>query len=510
MTMRSGNLLMRDIQYWIEIIFRRRVTIQRVLLGVVGLVALGSLIWPPMYESRSKVLVQPNAASMLVSPGVTQDSDTPRNFANPVTEEELNSEVEILTNPYLIEDALESETPPAEGGPVHDALRAVDALTGIPAMLYGVLHKMPNISGHDAEILKLQSRVSVALINRSNVVEVTFRSHDAAWCQKFLCRLMDAYLALHARVSHDPQAESFFEAQAGLLRAKLNHSEDALRGAQLQTGIMSLPDQKQQSVLEYYTLDTEYRKTLSQLSAVEQQIGTLGDQLKTTPHYTLKESRVVQNLALSQLKPQVLQMEAERAELLSRYQPTSQRIRDIDAKLDAARKILSRENHTEVQESTNDINPTWADLDAQLAQSHTQVAALAASRDTLTEELGRNRQRMNSLTSDGVTIERLQREVDTDKEAYLSYIRKGEEARAAEALNQRRILNVSIVQAPTDPLLPIFPNVALNFAAALMLGLMLGIAAAFFEEWRDQRIYSAQAIREYAGVTTLAVLRDEM
>ena len=501
---------MRDIQYWIEVIFRRRITIQRVTLTVVGFVAAASLIWPPMYESRSKVLVQPNAASMLMSPGVTQDSDTPRNFANPVTEEELNSEVEVLTNPYLIEDALESEDPPAEGGPVHSTLQAVAAFTGIPAMLYGLLHKMPAVSDHDAEILKLESRVHVSLINRSNVVEVSFRSHDAAWCQKFLRRLMDAYLALHARLSHDPQAESFFEAQANLLRDKLRHSEEELRGAQLQTGIMSLGDQKQQSVLEYYTLDTEYRKTLSQLSGATQQISTLEDQMKSTPHYALKESRVVQNMALSQLKPQVLQMEAERGELLSRYQPSSQRIRDIDAKLDAARRILNRENHTEVQESTNDVNPTWATLDGELAQSRTQVAALGASRDALTAELARNRQRMNALTSDGVTIERLQRQVDTDKEAYLSYIRKGEEARAAEALNQRRILNVSIAQAPTDPLRPIFPNVALNFAAALAFGLMLGIVAAFFEEWRDQRIYSAQAISEYAGVTTLAVLPDEM
>ena len=501
---------MRDIQYWIEVIFRRRALIQRVMLFVVAIVAAGTLIWPPLYESRSKVLVLPNSASILSSPGVTQDVDTPRNIANPVTEEELNSEVEILTNPYLIEDALEGEDGPSENGPAQQASRAVGLLTGIPGLMYSALHRMPHLSDHDAEILKLQSHVRVSLINRSDVIEVVFRAHDSAWSQKFLRRLMDAYLALHARVSHDPQAESFFEAQANLLRDKLHHSEEALRAVQIQTGIMSLGDQKSQSVLEYYTLDTEYRKLLSQLSAATQQISSLDAQLKDTPHYTLKESRVVQNLALSQLKPQVLQMEGERAELLSRYQPTSQRIRDIDAKLDAARRILARENHTEVQESTNDINPTWAALDAELAQSRTQVAALGASRDTLTSELDRNRQRMNSLTTDGVTIERLQRQVDADKDAYLSYIRKGEEARAAEALNQHRILNVSIVQAPTDPLLPIFPNVALNFIAAIALGFVLGLGAAFFEEWRDQRIYSAQAVSEYTGLTTLAVLPDEM
>jgi uncharacterized protein involved in exopolysaccharide biosynthesis len=78
---------MRDIRYWIEVIFRRRLTVQRVALIVVGLVALGSLVWPPLYESRSKILIQSSAAGLLVSPGVEQDTGNPRPVANPVSEE---------------------------------------------------------------------------------------------------------------------------------------------------------------------------------------------------------------------------------------------------------------------------------------------------------------------------------------------------------------------------------------------------------------------------------------
>src|SRR5208283_5453214 len=104
----------------------------------------------------------------------------------------------------------------------------------------------------------------------------------------------------------------------------------------------------------------DYRKTTAQLGAALGLAANLEAQLARTPQRQAKESKVVQNLALQQLKPQVLQLETERAELLSRYQPTSARITEIDAKLAAARKILDRENHREVQETTTDVNPTWA------------------------------------------------------------------------------------------------------------------------------------------------------
>ena len=67
-----------------------------------------------------------------------------------------------------------------------------------------------------------------------------------------------------------------------------------------------------------------------------------------------------------------------------------------------------------------------------------------------------------------------QRSVQTAKDAYLSYTRKSEEARAAEALNRSRILNVSVAQPATAPLRPVFPKVPLDTFAGLILGLIFG------------------------------------
>ena len=108
-----------------------------------------------------------------------------------------------------------------------------------------------------------------------------------------------------------------------------------------------------------------------------------------------------------------------------------------------------------------------------------------------------------------MVLAQLERQVGADREAYMSYVRKSEEARTAEALNINKILNVSIAEPPTMPLEPVFPVVWLNLLAGLAAAAILGFLAAYWEEWQDDRIFSTSAIAEVSGLSTVAVLPDE-
>jgi succinoglycan biosynthesis transport protein ExoP len=159
--------------------------------------------------------------------------------------------------------------------------------------------------------------------------------------------------------------------------------------------------------------------------------------------------------------------------------------------------------------SRSDINPLWVTVNTNLNQSKAQVAALKASQESIAAQVATTRQQLTDMAGNIVALDRLQREVQNAKDAYLSYSRKSEEARAAEALNRSRILNVSVAQPATAPLRPVFPNVPINTAAGLLLGLALGVAAAYREEENDPKIYSSATIAELAGLDVVAVLNDE-
>ncbi len=489
-----------QLQYWIEIAFRRRRTLTLVWVTVFAVLAAASLLWPPRYRSSAKVLVHADRAELLVSPGMRQgSSNDPAVVTAPVTEQDLNSETELLTSRYLIERTLAANAPAGNTGWTSAAAGALRYVFALPQDGYDLLHGVPAPERREILAQELARKLSVSVIKRSNVIEVSFRSADPRSARDFLGLLLDQYQELHALISHDPKAERFFRAQAGLLAQRLRSAEEQLQSTQLRTDITDLSTQKIALVNEVYALDADYQKAAASLSGTQQQIAALEKQLSATPRQMAKESRVVQNLALQSLKPQVLRLETERAELLSRYRPESARIREIDAKLTAARAILSRENRTEVQETTTDLNPTWLALDAGLAQARSQAALLSATEAALHGQLEQGRGRLRDLAADGLLVERSQREVDADKEAYLSYLRKGEEARAAEALNQSKILNVSVVQPPTRPLQPDFPSMPINLAAAIVLGLVFGLCAAYAEERWDPRLYSAMEISRLGG-----------
>jgi uncharacterized protein involved in exopolysaccharide biosynthesis len=104
----------QTIHDWQYLIHRRRLTIIQVATVAFGVVVLGTLLWPPTYESSSLILVQDNRAQLLVSPAVQDNSSNrPTVVANPVTEQDLNSERELLTSLYLINQAVEGLPPPA-------------------------------------------------------------------------------------------------------------------------------------------------------------------------------------------------------------------------------------------------------------------------------------------------------------------------------------------------------------------------------------------------------------
>lgn len=336
-----------------------------------------------------------------------------------------------------------------------------------------------------------------------------FRSHDAHWAHDFLTRLVNGYLDYHVRLSHDPQAAHFFDQQAKLLSARLNDSEEKLRQFQVQTGITSLPEQKQALVNAISDLQMRDNRSVADLASAQRQHTTLALQLEHTPPRIGKEERSVQNNALQQIKPEVMKLEAERAELLTRYQPDSKRIAEIDARLAAGHRILDHENHLEVQEVATDLNPVWVTVKSNLDQAEANVAALEADHETFKAQLAASHQQLTDMVNNGLEIERLERQVATDKEAYLAYVRKGEEARTAQELNSSKILNVSIAQAPTEPLEPTLPKVSLNLIAGLIWSLIAGIVAAWWEEERDERVYSAATIEKVSGLSTVAILRNE-
>lgn len=505
-------LLPHSYREWIELAYRRRRTALAAGLTVFGIVVVGTLLWPPVYLSNCQVLIQDNRAQLLVSPDLqTNSQPNPSGVTNPVSEQDLNSERELITSLYLVRLALQDlPIPPAYAHRSSLAMAAAKGVLLLPLRGYHILHDIPNLSPREAWAMDVERNLDASVVKRSNIIDVEFRSHDRQWTKDFLDRLMGRYLEFHASLSHDPQAEKFYEQQTKLLKDRLEQSEAAVRDYQLKTGIGNLDEQKRVLISRISDLQSTAAKTDAQISGNQQEVAAIQSQMSRTPERIQKETRQEQNLALQQLKPEVMQLRAQRAELLTRYQPTSERIKEIDAKLASEEKILESENHLEVNEQLTDLNPIWVTMQTNLKTTAASAASAKAVRDEIGKQIDAANQQLAALVTNGVELQRLQRQATSDSDAYQAYVRKTEEARASEELNSNKILNVSVAQPPIDPIVPTFPSVPFNLAVGLMLAVLFGAAAAYWAEESDAKIYSSAVVNDLTGLPIVAILNDRV
>ena len=185
----------QTVEFWVEMLFRRQAVALKVGLLAFAIVALGSILFPPSYQSAAKILVASQRAQLLVSPGLQQDSpNQPAAMTSPVSEQDLNSEVELLSSPYLVRQALSGVPEHKRSGVAAVVDTLMHALWALPEAGYAALHQMPEMTPREQWAAAIEQNLSTSVIKRSNVIEVDFRSHDPQWSSDFLQRLLEAGL----------------------------------------------------------------------------------------------------------------------------------------------------------------------------------------------------------------------------------------------------------------------------------------------------------------------------
>ncbi len=133
----------------------------------------------------------------------------------------------------------------------------------------------------------------------------------------------------------------------------------------------------------------------------------------------------------------------------------------------------------------------WDGLRARQSDASTQVASLR----TLAQQ----------MQSDSVDQQDLMRAAKAEEDNYLLYLRKREEARIGDALDERRILNVAIVEPPVAPALAVH-SLLLYFLLAFGLAMAFSVGIAFTTEYFDPTIRTPGEAYNLLEVPVLAWL----
>lgn len=376
---------------------------------------------PKKYDAEVKLILKKNRADVAMA-------GTPAAPAT-VGEAEVAAEIELLKGREIYEQVARRAGLVAQRGEARRALAEA--------------------------VQQMEANLKIQQIGKTNIISLrnTATSPDVAALVPN--QLAELYLKKHVEVHGSGGAANFFDERTAFYQRQLDEAQKALTHFR-QTGDVSLLNEQKQAYLRRATeLKSGLEEAEGQARDAEVRLRMLAQQRGGQPLQVETSSRVVHTTALAErLKGNLIDLQNKRAELLTKYDPQYRLVREVDQQLADIHAALERESQPRIADTSQAPNPLRQSLEAEALRLESQLGGLRARREALAGDLAeyRGRQaRLESLTADHNDLER---SVKIAEENYLLYQRKLEEARLGDALDQRRILNVAILERAEVPALP--------------------------------------------------------
>lgn len=487
------------------VLFKRRRLIVSFFLTTVVVTTLATFLVAPTYEATATILVKKASAELPLVP-----KDSAQLIISQVSEEDLNSETTILKSRQAIEETL-------RGLGVDESWRHDGLLSRLRRTVAGTLGS-PRLSYCDEMVLQLDKKIEVKPIRKSNVLAVSYRHSDPDWATKVVQGLTEHYLARRAQVYQSPQAVAFFDEETRRAAERLQRAEQSLEAYSTKAGVsvlgltgdpQSLAAEKQAMLGRLAGFEQELGEARVQVRQLTERVSALDAQVAGEPERLRSSLRLNQDPTTEELEKALVALQLKRDALVRDFTQDNRQVRDVEEQIRATQERLTGAETRVASINRTELNAVHQTLKGQLFTARADLQAARARYDSLQAEAARARRQLDELTEKGLTTEGLRRETRAAEDAYMLYQKKHEEARISSAMDQQKIVNVSIAQPAQRPLQPVAPRKALNLVLGVLLGALGGLGLAFGAEYFDHSFTTGHDLEVRLGIPLLGAIPEQ-
>jgi polysaccharide biosynthesis transport protein len=336
------------------------------------------------------------------------------------------------------------------------------------------------------EVLKnFEERLTVEPVKRSRLIEVTFESNDPNTAAQVVNTLTSAYIDanLEARWQAAQKASDWLSQQLLGMKAKLEKSEDELQRYGRGNGLLFLETEK----------GTSENIVVQRLRELQQELTkTQADRYAKESLYRLLEERnyaelpgVFDNKLIQELTARLADLQREQSRLSANFNPNYPRVKELQSQIDESKAMLDAERARAAGGIANDYKA---------AVSHEEMLQKA-----FTEQ----ERQANDIAGKSVQYNILKREADTNKQLYVGLLEKLKETGVSSSL---KATNIRVVDPAYPPKKFARPRILLDLSITLIVGMCLGIAAAFLQEHLDNTLKSSEDIERFLQIPSLGAV----
>ncbi len=458
-----------------------------IVSGSVFLLAVVYAFAGASYRAHLQVLVRRGRSD----PPATAQPNAPPDFSRvEVTEEELNSEVELLKDDDVLRRVATENNLAA-----HDWLRWLRPHEDQAAQV-------------ERAARRLGKKLDVEAIKKTNVIAVDYDATDPQIAAHVLQSLATAYLEKHMEVHRPGGQLLFFDEQTAESRRQLDQAEKRLLDFTNTHDVVMAAKQRDLELESIDQVEANYRQSQSQMAEVNYRIQELKYDLARLPKRMVTQIRTSDNPELLRaLKASLLDLQLKRIQLLTKFEPVHPLVREVDQQIAQAKVAIENEKSNPIRDETTDQDTNYEWARAELQKAEVEKKGLEGREATAVAQLAEYRSLARQFGEDAITEDDLTNSEKAAEDNYLLYVKKREQARMGDALDEGGIVNVAIAEKPVVPALPRWPPaivVVVGFAGALVSG----TGAAFTADYLDPALRTPEEVIACLELPVLASLPE--
>lgn len=464
-----------DIQeYWLPI-KRRWPFLMTVLLASLGLSGFAILRQPSEYEATGMLLFKSDRISSLTKVGEKiGDLESLKREGNP-----LETQAVIVKSEPILREVIN---------------------------LLGLKDKKGNLL--DPDLLKIK----VEPIVGTDVIEVSYTSENPELSASVVNQLMKSYVAnnIQSNRTQVTAAGEFLKKQLPYSQRKLEQAAEEIRQFKTRSNIIQLPEEASAAIQNIAKLDAELNQTRAELADVVAQSSQIGSQLnfaenKTVEITSLNQIPGVQEV-LSELQKVQTKLASERARYTEEH-PSIANLKNQEITLNALLKNRTQQvlgtkqivtsSQLQLGKIKENLATQFVELQTKRQGLENKIRALSQIRETYQQRLGV----IPNLEKNQGDLER---QLSVAQTNYQNIVTRLQEIEIAE---KQTIGNARIIQAAQIPKKPVLSKTTLLLGGGgLFVGLLLGIAMAFFVDLIDRSLKTVKEIEAFFGYTLIGLI----
>jgi polysaccharide biosynthesis transport protein len=436
------------------ILLRRKWLI--VVFSLLGIAAGATfyLLFPPVYESRAKLLVR-----YVVDRSTVDNIDSSAKPLGSQTDNLMNSEVEILNSLDLANQVAET--------------------VGIKRLLGNTAKEATK----DEAARALSKGLTVTSLKGSNIISITYKNRDPLLATQVLEQLVKFYFDKHLEVHRSLGSFDLVSRQTAQLRAELSQTEEELQKLKETAGITSPTEDTSAVAAELTKTQGELDSAETELAAQQARVREFGEWNTGTPAKSSDNESAQPSAAVIEeyrsLVSRIAQLRQTETELLSRYTPQNRSVKVKQGQIEELEKQRRafEQKYPNILASVPATTTSGEGERTDLVSERAKLVGIQAQTEMLKSRLSTLKARAKVLAEYGPRIEQLERTKGVQEANYKYLEASLEKARIDETLDPTRMPNISVVQTPS-PAVKASENLGKIALAIAGAGMFLGITIA--------------------------------